>query len=169
MKHAAVAVVFDKSKTKVLLVKRKDVPVWVLPGGGVDTDETAEEAVLREVWEETGLRVNIVKKIANYTPINALAEPTSLFECTVLDGTIRKNSEAADVGFRPLESTTTLLFSIHQEWLQDAKLFSPITLNKKLESVTYFNLFCYLVKHPLQVLRFAITRMNICVHKSDQR
>jgi 8-oxo-dGTP diphosphatase len=34
---------------------------WTLPGGGLETGETPAEAAVREVWEETGLRVRSVR------------------------------------------------------------------------------------------------------------
>ena len=51
---------------KVLLVKRRTLPFngyWALPGGRVDPGETVEETIVREVREETGLDVAIIKKI----------------------------------------------------------------------------------------------------------
>ena len=55
--------------SKILLVKRATVPFkgyWALPGGGVDVGETVEQAVMREVKEETGLDVMIVRRIGEY-------------------------------------------------------------------------------------------------------
>ncbi len=43
---------------KVLLVKHSYIPGWHFPGGGVDKGETIEEGMRREVFEETGYRVN---------------------------------------------------------------------------------------------------------------
>lgn len=53
--YAADAAVFaDQS---ILLVKRRDSGLWALPGGFVDSGETAEQASRREVREETGLEL----------------------------------------------------------------------------------------------------------------
>ena len=54
----AVVFTFSGSKAKVLLVNRGYEPFkgqWALPGGFVDIDEELEDAVVRELEEETGL------------------------------------------------------------------------------------------------------------------
>ncbi|MEJ5328459.1 MAG: NUDIX hydrolase, partial [Candidatus Bathyarchaeia archaeon] len=54
---------------KILLAKRKSTPgegKWAVPGGLVELGETVEQAVIREVKEETGLDVAIVRKIGEY-------------------------------------------------------------------------------------------------------
>ncbi len=59
----ALAVVFDSDR--VLLTYRTDVPVWILPGGGVEPCESLEQAVVRETREETGLEVEVAKLLGN--------------------------------------------------------------------------------------------------------
>jgi 8-oxo-dGTP diphosphatase len=55
---------------KILLIKRLVKPFkdfWALPGGGIDFDETAEEALHKEVIEETGLKLLSSKFLQVYT------------------------------------------------------------------------------------------------------
>jgi 8-oxo-dGTP pyrophosphatase MutT (NUDIX family) len=58
-------IIFSDNRSRVLLVKRRDMPMWVLPGGRLEKKETQEQAVIREVFEETGYGVQVVKKPAN--------------------------------------------------------------------------------------------------------
>ena len=49
---------------RVLLVRRAHPPLqgeWSIPGGLVETGETTQEAVIREVREETGLEIQVAK------------------------------------------------------------------------------------------------------------
>ena len=54
---------------KIFLIKRRNMPFrgyWALPGGRVDSGETVEQTIVREVKEETGLDVTVVSKIGEY-------------------------------------------------------------------------------------------------------
>jgi 8-oxo-dGTP diphosphatase len=55
----------------IVLVERRYEPLgYALPGGFVEVGETVEEAVLREVKEETGLDAQIVKLLGVYSEPN---------------------------------------------------------------------------------------------------
>ena len=61
--------VFD-TRGKVLVLKRaafmRARPLeWDLPGGSVETGESVEAAVLREVFEETGIRLNALEGVVS--------------------------------------------------------------------------------------------------------
>ena len=56
----ASAFVIDPYTKKILLIKHKKNRKWTQPGGHIEDDETPEEAALREVYEETGLRVRLL-------------------------------------------------------------------------------------------------------------
>lgn len=60
-KHFCVSVfVYDRQNKKFLLVHHKKMGIWVQPGGHVEIDESPEEAAIREVYEETGLKIKLL-------------------------------------------------------------------------------------------------------------
>lgn len=64
-----VAAIIEFPNNKILLVKRGTQVFrgfWALPGGKVEVKEVAEQAIVREVREETGLKIEVIKKIGNY-------------------------------------------------------------------------------------------------------
>lgn len=51
------------SKRELLLTQRTDNGRWCLPGGRIEPGENVSEAVVREIWEETGLKTGVVRVI----------------------------------------------------------------------------------------------------------
>ncbi|MCF7806875.1 MAG: NUDIX hydrolase, partial [Simkaniaceae bacterium] len=102
--HSVASLIFNPDKTEILLIKRRDVPVWALPGGGIDQGESPEIAAIRETLEETGYHVDITRKTAEYSPINGLTRNTHVFECTIKKGLPTINDEIQDIRFFPIQN-----------------------------------------------------------------
>lgn len=52
---------------RLLLTRRLDNGLWVLPGGKLELGETIAQAVVREVFEETGINVTVTGFAGIYT------------------------------------------------------------------------------------------------------
>ncbi len=59
VRHFTVAV-FVVWEGKVLLHFHRKLGMWLPPGGHIERDELPDDAAVREVWEETGVRVELV-------------------------------------------------------------------------------------------------------------
>ena len=55
--HLGVAVIIYNDKNQILIEKRSDSNRWGLIGGGLEIDESLEQCLIREVYEETGLNL----------------------------------------------------------------------------------------------------------------
>ena len=66
-------VITKETEPKVLLIERGDEPFkggWAFPGGFMNLDETTEQCAIRELEEETGLRVSNIQQIGAYSKID---------------------------------------------------------------------------------------------------
>ena len=57
MVTAAMCIIYNAQENKMLLEKRTDNGMWCVPGGAIELGETLEEALRREVKEETSLEI----------------------------------------------------------------------------------------------------------------
>lgn len=66
----SVTVVIRDDAGRILLIHKIDNGLWALPGGGHDAGERIADTAVREVREETGLRIDVVRLIGTYTDPN---------------------------------------------------------------------------------------------------
>jgi 8-oxo-dGTP pyrophosphatase MutT (NUDIX family) len=148
MGKSVASIIFSKDRKSALLIQRRDIPVWVLPGGGIDAGESPEEAALRETKEETGFSAEIVRKIAEYSPYNRLSRYTYFFEVTPTAGEPTLGAETGDIQFFPIDKLPSLLPPNYPYWIQDAAAELPFVLYKKVEGTSYWMLLKLLLRHP---------------------
>jgi 8-oxo-dGTP diphosphatase len=88
------AIIFDDTNRHVLLVKNGTLEshYWSFPGGGVEGAETLEQALVREVREETGLTIAIGRLYSVREVLFRQRDEHALiftFTATILDGELR--------------------------------------------------------------------------------
>ncbi|MCO1657519.1 NUDIX hydrolase [Pseudonocardia humida] len=106
---------------RLLLVQRANEPgrgQWSLPGGRVEPGETDQQALVREMEEETGLSVEPGPLIGRVSRGNyAIAD----YLCTVIGGTLRAGDDALDARWCSAEDLHALplvaeLITTLSEW-----------------------------------------------------
>jgi len=101
---------------KVLLIKRKNNPFkgkWALPGGFVEYGEKVEDAIIREVFEETGLKTRIKKIFGIYS--DPKRDPRGhtvsiVYLLNIINGKLKGSDDASDAKFFKLEELPVLSF-----------------------------------------------------------
>ena len=120
------AVVVDDSG-QILLHRRADNGKWSLPGGAMEMGETAAQTAIREVREETGLKIKINELIGVYSnKYTELANKDKYygvgihFSASVIGGQIvRTAEESTDVRFFAIDEIPKLAFKQHDAIVKD--------------------------------------------------
>lgn len=93
---------------RVLLIRRGKPPLfgrWIIPGGTVELGETLEQALVREMEEETGLRVRPGELLTLFDRIERDGERVLYhyviadYLCEIESGTLRAGSDALEAAF----------------------------------------------------------------------
>ena len=115
-------------QNQILLIKRSTPPFvgyWALPGGRVNPGETVEQTIVREVKEETGLDITLVRKVGEYHEqgVQGGAEYDyypACFLVKVVGGKIKKQeSEIEDIKLFSLDAVPAALAFEHTQMIKD--------------------------------------------------
>jgi|GEM_PF-597787 len=132
--YLGVDAIIQNEKGEILLLKRsgdkKAYPdMWSLPSGMVEWGEEIKDAILREVKEETGLKVKVIKftgryydKIGRHPTKTVICLP---HYCKVIGGKLKINQESSESGwFSPKKLEKMTLAFDQKKMLRDEKIIS---------------------------------------------
>ena len=108
----------------VRLGRRATAPLagaWSLPGGAVDLGETLEEAIVREVDEETGLRVAPLQVVKAFDHIDRDTEGRIRFHYVLVDFLCRIDAEDGKNAVRDREQSVEKMAVQHGSDVSDAR------------------------------------------------
>jgi len=122
------AAILDE-QNRILLTRRKDNGLWCLPGGAMESGESAAEACEREVFEETGLSVRVKRLVGVYSHSDQLVvypdgnkvQIVALhFEAEIIGGELGLSDETSDYGYFTMEEIEKLeMLGRHKERILD--------------------------------------------------
>lgn len=117
----AVGAVVGDDDGRLLLIQRADSGVWLYPTGWADIGYSPSEVAVKEVWEETGIRCEVVQPLAildglrlgfTRVPLYSL-----VFHCRAIGGELSHHpQECLDVGWFTRDSLPTPLANT-ERWI----------------------------------------------------
>jgi len=127
-----------QKSSSILLVKRKKDPYknqFALPGGFVNEGETIEEAIEREVYEETSLKIHPIDILGVYS--DPTRDPrghmmTVVFIVLIIKGIATAGDDAKEISWIPIEKINEIKIAF------DHKLVIHDYLRWKREGGTYW-------------------------------
>ena len=122
-KVGADAAIFN-AQGEILLMNRIDGSGWCLPCGWVEPNETPAHAAVREVKEETGLDVSVVRLVGVFSRYAGLKNsPHSMIAivhlCKIVSGLLTLSPEGTDLRYWPITEVENW-HATHQQYAMNA-------------------------------------------------
>ena len=131
-------VITKEEQPKVLLIQRGADPYkgcWAFPGGFMNVNETTEQCAIRELEEETGLRVSDVHQIGAYSKVDRdpRGRAITVAYLAIIDEPVQVTGQddAANAEWWPLSALPELAFD-HAEIMRDAVRIYKMHLSQGL-------------------------------------
>jgi 8-oxo-dGTP pyrophosphatase MutT (NUDIX family) len=113
-----------------ILVQRNKEGIWNLPAGAIDPGEKPAQAIIREVFEETGLIVRPIKVIGvlggspeyrqEYPNGDVVESTTIVFACEVVGGKLKpQDDETGRLEYRPSDEMPEMPTAYPQHFYED--------------------------------------------------
>ena len=119
-------VMTNEATPKVLLIQRGSEPFkgcWAFPGGFMNMDETTEQCAIRELEEETGLKVNNLHQIGAYSKVDRdpRGRTVTVAYLAIIDAplAVKGLDDAAEAQWFSINALHPLAFD-HNEIMADA-------------------------------------------------
>ena len=119
-------VITKEAEPKALLIQRGADPYkgcWAFPGGFMNMDETTEQCAIRELEEETGLKVSTVRQIGAYSKVDRdpRGRTITVAYLAIIDkpAQVTGQDDAAKAEWFPLSAFPELAFD-HADIMEDA-------------------------------------------------
>lgn len=119
-------VITKEAEPKVLLIERGANPFkgcWAFPGGFLNMDETTDQCAIRELEEETGMRIQGLQQMGVYSKVDRdpRGRTITVAYLAVLDSPceVKGQDDAAKAQWFPLDALPKLAFD-HDDIMRDA-------------------------------------------------
>ena len=119
-------VITKEAEPKVLLIQRGIDPYkgcWAFPGGFMNMDETTEQCAIRELEEETGLKISNLHQIGAYSKVDRdpRGRTITVAYLAIVDSPldVKGQDDAANAAWFPINALPTLAFD-HADIMADA-------------------------------------------------
>lgn len=108
--------------TRVVLTLRRTLRGWEIPGGNLRRDEDPTLGLVREIAEETGLRVHVDRLVGTYHRSGFMAHTAWVYRCSLLGeaSDLRPSWETPKVAWFPVGAPPDTLFPWFRAPLEDA-------------------------------------------------
>lgn len=108
------------SDAGILLAVRSDLRGWELPGGELEAGESAEEALRREIREETGARIHVEHHVGDYVRTGFRPHTARVYRCRFVQGPLRTNVESRRLAWFGPDRLPDTLFPWYRTPIADA-------------------------------------------------